>query len=226
MSAKYLILISETMSNIIRRCGSILLILSAMYGTSRFVLSHYFYRKKREKPKEIHEVIMFSTSSVVLEKSKYSKCLITHSMSRLLHYLNSPTKTLDICMYVLTNTDIANVILKIHYRGVKVRLIIDADMAFASGSHCRRFDKLGIPVRWMKSTNLMHHKFCLIDAAVQAEEQAVPVLVMGSLNWTNQALTGNWEDVAVTSQEQLVQSYQTEFERMWEAFKPVIKLSR
>ncbi|KAF9412285.1 hypothetical protein HW555_009176 [Spodoptera exigua] len=98
-----------------------------------------------------------------IKKSKFSRCMISASMDRLLHYLSQPRYNLDICMYVWSNQDITNIIMKLHYRGVKLRVIVDADMAFAPGSNIRKLEKQRIPVRWMKSTNLMHHKFCLID---------------------------------------------------------------
>ncbi|KAM3966658.1 uncharacterized protein ACR2FA_012194 [Aphomia sociella] len=172
---------------------------------------------------EIHEVIMFSYDSGELKRSKYSRCMITKSMDRMLYYLSTPQQTLDICMYVLTNVDLTNAVLKLHYKGIKIRVIIDADMAFTSGSTVRRLEKQGIPVRWMKSTNLMHHKFILVDARIK-DNKVTPLVIMGSLNWTNQALCGNWENVAVTSQSKLVEQYRAEFERLWTFFKPVLDL--
>lgn len=184
-------------------------------------IAYTFFKRKKQGRKEIHDVIMFSDSNGHPRKSKYSRCMITSSMDKLLYYLNSPKQTLDICMYVFTNPDLTNAVLKLHYKGIKVRMIIDADMAYATGSCIRKLEKQGIPVRWMKSTNLMHHKFSLIDAWTDNELET-PLVIMGSLNWTNQALSGNWEDIAVTSQRELVQQYRTEFERLWAAFKPIV----
>ncbi|KAG6439739.1 hypothetical protein O3G_MSEX001036 [Manduca sexta] len=181
----------------------------------------YFRRqKKKEKIKEINEVIMFAHGTRELRRSKYSKCVITPSMERLLYYLNMPKHSIDICMYVFTNTDLTNVVLKLHFKGVKVRLIVDADMAFTSGSSIRRLERQGIPIRWMKSTNLMHHKFCLID--VMEGGKTTPFVMAGSLNWTSQALSGNWENLIITSQKDLVRQYKDEFERLWVLFKPIV----
>ncbi|XP_026484555.2 uncharacterized protein LOC113392370 [Vanessa tameamea] len=188
-------------------------------------IAYKFYHKKRKKDKpEINEVIMFCNVASPLKHSKYSRCKISHSTDRLLHYINAPRYSVDVCMYVLTNPDIINALLKLHIRGVKVRVILDADMAFASGTGIKRFDKIGIPVRWMKSTHLMHHKFCLIDTShLDVEnEDCTPLMIIGSLNWTNQAVTGNWEDVIVTSQKDLIRQYQNEFEKLWLQFKPIV----
>ncbi|CAG5041619.1 unnamed protein product [Parnassius apollo] len=94
-------------------------------------------------------------------------------------------------------------------------------MAYSSGSYTRKLERQGIPVRWMKSSNLMHHKFCLVDT-LAVDKHITPFVMMGSLNWTNQALNGNWEDVTVTSQRDIVQQYHAEFERLWVLFKPIV----
>lgn len=198
------------------------LLLVSLAFTSHYV--YYNYMKKQKPPKkEVHEVILFSYVEGQFKQSKYSRCKITHSMERLLCHLNSARFTIDICLYVMTNLDLANVIMKLHFRGVKVRIIIDADMAYTSGSSIRRLEKQGIAIRWMKSTNLMHHKFCLIDASTE-DPRATPLVIAGSLNWTNQALYGNWEDVVVTSQPVLVMQYKTGFDKLWSMFKPVVNI--
>ncbi|CAG9783249.1 unnamed protein product [Diatraea saccharalis] len=203
--------------------GRALVLIVAFAITSKYYYDNYYQKKRKSMRKEIHEVIMFSHGTKVIKKSKYSKCMITESMDRLLYYLNSPKYSLDICMYVFTNIDLANAIMKLHYKGVHIRMIIDADMAYSNGSNVWRFEKLGVPVRWMKSTNLMHHKFCLIDTHSE-DSIATPLVIGGSLNWTNQALHGNWEDVFVTSQKEIVSQYKAEFERLWSMFRPVVEL--
>ncbi|XP_047038108.1 mitochondrial cardiolipin hydrolase-like [Helicoverpa zea] len=201
---------------------TLFLLLSLAFVT-RVTYNYLTKKKKAEKckKKEIQEVIMFSYGVEEVKKSKYSRCMISKSMDRLLYYLNQPRHTLDICMYVWTNMDITNAVLKLHYRGVRIRVILDADMAFSSGSSVRRLEKQRIPVRWMKSTNLMHHKFCLADM-LSEDPSVLPFVMAGSLNWTNQALCGNFEDCLVTSQKELVEQYRREFERLWILFKPIV----
>ncbi|XP_068628679.1 uncharacterized protein [Battus philenor] len=187
-------------------------------------LIYDYYRRKRQRRvtrKEVNEVIMFSYGASELTKSKYSRCFVTPSMDRLLYYLNAPRHNIDICMFLITNSDVSNVLMKLHHRGIKIRLIIDADMVYSQGSSVKRLQKYGIPVRWMKSVNIMHHKFSLVDTLVDNKVRA-PFVIMGSLNWTNQALNGNWEDVTVTSQRDIVEQYRAEFERLWILFKPIV----
>lgn len=178
--------------------------------------------KKPDKQTEIHEAIWFTSDDHNIKKSKHSRCMITRSMERLLYYVGQPRHNLDICMYVWTNQDIANVVMKLHLRGVKVRVIVDADMAFTNGSVIKKLVKYGIPVRWMKSTNLMHNKFCLVDTLLK-DEPVSPFVIAGSLNWTNQGLSGNYESCIVTSAEPIVTQLSFEFEKLWLQFKPVVE---
>ncbi|XP_032516256.2 uncharacterized protein LOC116769285 [Danaus plexippus] len=207
------------------KAGKVALALLSIAFASHVMYTYYKNRKKSRKP-NINEVLMFSYDQADLRKSKFSRCMITRSMDRLLYYLNSTYYSIDICMYVLTNTDLINIIVQLNTRGVKIRMIMDADMAFTNGSSLRRLEKQGIPVRWMKSTNLMHHKFCIIDNLYGHLNPTVePLVIMGSLNWTNQAVNGNWEDVMVTSQEDIVTQYQTEFDRLWLQFKSIVDIA-
>jgi cardiolipin hydrolase len=57
----------------------------------------------------------------------------------------------------------------------------------------------------------MHNKFALVDQWL---------LINGSFNWTRQAIAGNNENVFITDNAQIVDSYQKEFERLWKDFGP------
>lgn len=201
----------------IKAYSQVFLLVCSFAFISQYIYN-YINKKKRGKRRDIHEAILFSPI-VITEKPLNS--YMNDGLSKLCYYLNTTRYTLDLCIYVFTNTDLFYVILKLLHKGVRVRMIADTDMAFSTGSVVLKLEKAGMSLRWTKSTNLMHHKFCLIDASFGSTE-TTPLLVTGSLNWTNQALNGNWENVIVTSQEQLVTEYGKEFERLWEQFKPVV----
>ncbi|CAG7734764.1 unnamed protein product [Allacma fusca] len=79
-------------------------------------------------------------------------------------------------------------------------------------NHISRWRHKGIPIR-MKSTGyLMHNKFVIID------DEA---LLTGSLNWTVQGVTGNRENVLLTTDTRLVGAYRQEFIKMWNEFSDV-----
>ena len=61
----------------------------------------------------------------------------------------------------------------------------------------------------MKRSNfLMHHKFAIVDGSL---------LITGSMNWTMQAFHGNWDNIMISNQQELVNSFVTEFDKLWMA---------
>lgn len=69
----------------------------------------------------------------------------------------------------------------------------------------------GIQVRHDQDLGYMHHKFAIVDKKV---------LITGSLNWTTQAIQNNRENVLIMEDEEYVQLFLEEFERIWEEFNP------
>lgn len=56
---------------------------------------------------------------------------------------------------------------------------------------------------------LMHHKFVIIDNEI---------LFNGSLNWTNTAFFGNFENMIVTNEPLILKPFIEEFEKLWTTF--------
>ncbi len=54
----------------------------------------------------------------------------------------------------------------------------------------------------------MHHKFAISDN---------DLLLNGSYNWTRSACTENNENILVSNNAKLVQSFQNEFNRLWDS---------
>ncbi|KAJ9585259.1 hypothetical protein L9F63_002959 [Diploptera punctata] len=131
------------------------------------------------------------------------------NLRRLVNLFESSTKTLDICIYLLTSKQMAEAISKVKRKGVKVRIIADGDMSFCSGSQIDILRREGVFVRTKKSPFLMHHKFAIIDNNI---------LINGSCNWTMQGLTGNWDNILVTSVPDIVQPYSEHFNMLWKEF--------
>ncbi|ELU05817.1 hypothetical protein CAPTEDRAFT_92244, partial [Capitella teleta] len=126
-------------------------------------------------------------------------------------YLTSAHLSLDICLFIITCRDLADVIVMLYKRGVKVRVISDREQINAMGSQIDRLQAEGIQVRFGQQSYLMHHKFAVVDRWL---------LVNGSFNWTRQAIAGNNENVFVTENDQIVTSYREEFNRLWSDFDP------
>lgn len=127
-------------------------------------------------------------------------------LHRITGLLEASQHTVDICVFTITDDRIADGIVDAHRRGVTVRVVSDGNKAADLGSDVCDLRSLGIEVRMDDSPAHMHHKFALFDARV---------LLTGSYNWTRAAERENQENVLVTDDERLTDSYRVEFERLW-----------
>ncbi|XP_044732589.1 mitochondrial cardiolipin hydrolase-like [Chrysoperla carnea] len=167
-----------------------------------------------------HQVLFFSAANNTYWRThdRELQCNNLHCYCHNFHiiknYINNTKYTLDLCMYLFTSEEIAQTVLDAHLRGIKIRIITDFEMSHSSGSKMEVFQSHGIQVRFKKATNcLMHHKFCLLDANTENG-----VLMTGSLNLTMQAVAGNWDNAIFTTQTDLIQQFQQEFNRIWSSF--------
>ncbi|KAF9141620.1 hypothetical protein BG015_001221 [Linnemannia schmuckeri] len=132
------------------------------------------------------------------------------SFKQLIKTLDGAKKSLDICVYTITDDHLANAIIRAHERGVKVRIISDSEKAEDLGSDVIRLrDNNDIPTRVDNSKSFMHHKFAVID------DQLV---INGSYNWTKGARFENKENLTLTNSPKAVQGFKGEFERLWAEF--------
>lgn len=115
-------------------------------------------------------------------------------------------RTVDVCVYTITDDRITRAMLGAHNRGVKLRVVSDGDKAGDQGSDIEGMKRAGVSVRVDRSEAHMHHKFALFD-----EE----ILLTGSYNWTRGAANFNAENVLVTYDRGLIGSFGEEFERLW-----------
>ncbi|KAK3772588.1 hypothetical protein RRG08_027325 [Elysia crispata] len=118
---------------------------------------------------------------------------------------------MDVCVFVMTCKDLADVLARLFRRGVKIRIITDKEQLQASGSQIWALMKEGIPIRTNDSSYLMHHKFAIVDGNV---------LINGSFNWTRQAITGNQENLIITEDKNITQLFMREFQKLWEQYDP------
>lgn len=130
-------------------------------------------------------------------------------LNRLLSFITSTRRSLDICVFTITDDRISDAIQGAHRRGVKVRVITDNDKAMDRGSDVERLDRRGVDVRVDNTDHHMHHKFAIADGMF---------LVTGSYNWTRSAAKYNEENIVVLDNQGLVKAFQEEFEKLWRAF--------
>jgi hypothetical protein len=133
------------------------------------------------------------------------------SHARLLQVLRRAHTSLDVAVFSITDNDIADTLVAATQRGVAVRVISDDEQVKQQGSDVLRLHAAGMAVKVDKSPQFhMHHKFVVIDGAVVAT---------GSYNWTQQAHTGNHENMLLLEDASAVRQYQDSFDKMWGDFE-------
>ncbi len=128
---------------------------------------------------------------------------------RIVSLIGLARQTADICVFTITDDQIAGALREAHDRGVAVRIISDDEKAADRGSDVQRLASAGIPVRLDHSEHHMHHKFAIFDDEY---------LVTGSYNWTRSAATHNEENIVVSSDHRLVDAFRQTFDSLWKAF--------
>lgn len=120
--------------------------------------------------------------------------------------LDRAETTVDLCIFTITDNELAQKIISCHKRGVKVRIITDDEKTKDNGSEIISLAKAGIPVKTDHSHYHMHNKFGIIDKQIA---------ITGSFNWTYTATKHNQENLVATSKFEIVKQYNNEFNRLW-----------
>ena len=128
--------------------------------------------------------------------------------------IRSARRSLDICVFTISDDEISKAILDRHKMGTPIRLISDNDKCHDAGSDIFRLNDAGIHVRLDDTDHHMHHKFAVVDREV---------LLTGSYNWTRSAAKYNEENILVTRERGVVAEFQKEFDRLWK--KEMVDLS-
>lgn len=124
--------------------------------------------------------------------------------------LNRTQKSVDICVFTITDNRISDSIIETRERGVEVRIISDNDKAADFGSDIERFERAGVRVVIDRSEHHMHHKFAIFDQRIT---------LTGSYNWTRSAAEYNEENILVTHDPRTASRYQEEFDRLWQKLR-------
>lgn len=127
-------------------------------------------------------------------------------VSRIVRLFDSARKSVDICVYTITDDRIRDAILAAHHRNVPIRIISDNDKSDDLGSDIHQLDRRGVPVRVDRSEFHMHHKYAVFDGKQ---------LLTGSYNWTRSAAQRNEENFLITNDATLLKSFRRAFDKLW-----------
>lgn len=129
-------------------------------------------------------------------------------IQRIARFIAKAQHHLDIAIYSLTHDALIEPIADAYRRGVQIRIVMDKAQSKNAWSDDERYRNLGVPLRLDGDAGLMHHKFAIRDRSM---------VLTGSFNWTDGALRRNRENFLIIRMPHIVESYQEEFERVWEA---------
>ncbi|MEY3443908.1 MAG: hypothetical protein RLZZ519_2189 [Bacteroidota bacterium] len=132
-------------------------------------------------------------------------------LNAIVSQIQSAQKTLDICVFTISDDRISDALIATHQRKVRVRLVTDNEKLLDLGSDIERHVKAGIAVKVDRTEHHMHHKFAVVDGKS---------VVTGSYNWTKSAAEFNQENIIVSTELAVVHSFQGEFERLWAKMDP------
>ena len=129
---------------------------------------------------------------------------------RIVRLFDSARKSVDVCVFTITDNRITEAILEAHRRRVAIRVISDDDKSEDLGSDIELLSRRGIPVRVDRTPYHMHHKFAIFDSRR---------LLTGSYNWTRSAAENNEENFVVTGDSDLLVSFRRAFDDLWQSLK-------
>ena len=131
--------------------------------------------------------------------------------ARIVRLFGEAKKSVDVCVFTITDDRITSAMLTAHRRGVRIRIITDNEKRLDPGSDIERLIQSGLAVRQDNTEFHMHHKFAAFDQRV---------LLTGSYNWTRAAALHNEENFVLTSEVRLVGAFGRLFEELWAQFRP------
>jgi phosphatidylserine/phosphatidylglycerophosphate/cardiolipin synthase-like enzyme len=124
----------------------------------------------------------------------------------IISHLMGAKKSLQICVFTISDNDIADCIIRLHQNHIDVKLVSDNEKAADEGSDIKRMADAGIPIKIDYTTNHMHHKFSVADGLE---------VLTGSYNWTRSAEQYNQENLLVMRRPDVATAYIKEFDRLW-----------
>lgn len=128
-------------------------------------------------------------------------------LNHILELINGCEKSLDICVFTISDDRIRDAIINAYLENIAIRIISDNDKLNDVGSDIKALSKRGIPVRIDTTPYHMHHKFMIVDGKT---------ILTGSYNWTRSAARFNHENVISLVDIAVTASFQQHFDSLWE----------
>lgn len=127
---------------------------------------------------------------------------------KIISAINLSKTDIKIAIYSFTSGDIAWALENAKKRGVNILIIADESQSKGKHSEVSFLISKGINLKTIsgKGRGLMHNKFAIFDNKK---------VITGSYNWTNNAEFNNYENAIFIDNQEIVNSYLTEFDKLW-----------
>lgn len=130
-------------------------------------------------------------------------------LEALISLINKTQKSLDVCVFTISENQLRDALIEAHHRQVRIRIISDDDKSLDRGSDIESLSEAGIQLRLDRTRHHMHHKFVISDSQV---------LATGSFNWTRSASLYNHENIIMLDDATSVSDFSGEFNSLWTSF--------
>jgi phosphatidylserine/phosphatidylglycerophosphate/cardiolipin synthase-like enzyme len=160
------------------------------------------YLLAKDSPKNIN---IFALNDFVIENYFCPReCSI--GINRLLKLINLSNKSIHVAAFSLTSEEIFLALIDAHERGVEVNIIMEKRMMNSKSSKFEILKTYGINIIFDLNPGSMHHKFIVIDNEI---------VQFGSLNYSENAIKRNNENILIIYNNQIATAFVQEFERLW-----------
>lgn len=122
-------------------------------------------------------------------------------------YMSQAKKSVDLCVFTISDDVLSGCLKALHERGIKIRIITDNNKMRDTGSQIKELARCGIEVKVDNSRYHMHNKFGIIDNRIA---------FTGSYNWTYTAKMHNQENLVITTNFTIVHRFIDEFSMLWD----------
>lgn len=125
--------------------------------------------------------------------------------NKIISLINAATSTIDCAIYNTNRQPIITALEAARARGVQVRYV------YHVGSANTALGTTNLPKIGINPSKLMHNKFMVIDAASTNNS----LVWTGSLNWTDNQMLDDYNNMVLIQDQSLARAYTIEFEEMW-----------
>lgn len=130
-------------------------------------------------------------------------------VSEIRNYINSAQSTIDVAVYNINDLSIVVALNDAVARGVIVRYI--ADSGTTNSALDESIVSVDFPNIRLNSSALMHNKFMIVDRDSEDDSW----VMSGSMNWTNNNINDDFNNILFIQDQALANSYTLEFNEMW-----------